>query len=87
MKDFYVNNSNKKILYFFAINTLSEEKNYSDLAKFFDKENINYLYCIDERIKFGKKKRKNWANLADSHPGTEQIELFVNCLSPYFKKI
>ena len=87
LKDFYVNNFNKKILYFFAINLLSEEKNYSDLAKFFDKENINYLYCIDERIKFGQKKRKNWANLADAHPGTEQIELFVNCLSPYFKKI
>ena len=49
-----ISNFNKKILYFFAINLLSEEKNYSDLAKFFDKENINYLYCIDERIKLIK---------------------------------
>ncbi len=40
-----------------------------------------------KELNLEKKKRKNWANLADSHPGTEQIELFVNCLSPYFKKI
>ena len=86
LKDFYLNNYNKKIIYFFAINILNEDKDYSDLAKFFDKENINYLYCRDERIKFGQRKREDWANLADGHPGSKQIELYVNCLSPYFKK-
>ena len=48
----------KKYYIFFSINLLLEDKYYSDLAKLFDKENINYLYCRDERIKFGQKREK-----------------------------
>ena len=81
---FYKDNSEKNILYFFAINLLSEDKDYLSLRNHFESNGIEYLYCRDERIKMGIRTRKDWANLADGHPGTRQIKIFSDCLANYF---
>jgi hypothetical protein len=80
-------NQNKKILYFFTINELYETEHYDKLKQNFDKKKYNYLYCKQERINLGSRKRNDWANLADAHPGTKQIDYFANCLENYYKKV
>ena len=84
LKRFYEDNRDKNIIYFFAINLLSEDKDYLSISKYLKSQNINYLYCREERIKMGQRKREDWANLADAHPGKRQVKLFSECLTKYF---
>lgn len=84
------NNNNKdykNILYFFTVNAISEIEDYDKFKNYFDQKKFNYLYCRQERINIGNIKRNDWANLANGHPGTKQINDFADCLENYFKKI
>ena len=58
LKRFYEDNRDKNIIYFFAINLLSEDKDYLSISKYLKSQNINYLYCREERIKMGQRKEK-----------------------------
>ena len=63
----------------FVITATHKPEYLPKLYKIFEKNNIDFTDCT---INYPEgRPRSEWANLADSHPGENENEIFVTCIN------
>ena len=70
-------------------NSIQSKYIYDVIDKLFNKINLNYVNTmplIDQKFDYKLRKRKDWANLADGHPGEIQHQIYANEVVRLLKK-